>query len=246
MANLTNQLHVTSSDANVGQDIEVRLSDNDDFWLRETTYGTHDYETLLNMTTGRHSQMDDLPYPWERKTYFDWKNPDIEPLTFLQVFFLYHNPASDPDDLEHKYRAVEVLWHFCVRTYNVTVQDGITKTQTLSTTVKVHDSQAQPPKANLTDASGSEIFQLSFTQRVNQLDNDLQDVFRGHSTTDPYGSEHSTEFTAQCGRSLFSGLDVESTAAEVDDGTWDNLERLSGNIAQSMTSKYAQAALHDL
>lgn len=186
-------------------------------------------------------------FPDERDTLFDWGNPDIVLSTFSQFTFIYNVENTDPDDKDHRFRAVEVLWHFCVNEYNTSVSEGVTTTETVQTTVQIDTihtiPQAPINSFTLSSAAGGEgekgagetTFNVSSAWAYDRLDWDFREVLSG-AWSDMYAVGRYTEFNYQWGTNLFRGVDRNMTVGETDERMWKNLEALTGTIADGMTA----------
>lgn len=181
------------------------------------------------------------PFPDKRNTLHDWGNDDILLSTFSQYTFIYNVDNTDPDDKDHRFRAVEVLWHFCVDTYNVTVTDGITSTEKVGNSVKIDEISVNSDGLNSftlaarVDDGSKETFNISASWAYSRLDWDFRDVLGG-AWSDMYGIGQYTEFNYQLGRNLYRGVNDNMTVVEADERMWNNLQNLTGTIANGMTT----------
>lgn len=201
-------------------------------------------DEIANLTT---EDLGDLPstlaaFPDERHTMYDWGNNDIILSTFSQFTFIYNIENTDPEDKDHRFRAVEVLWHFCVDSYNVTVSEGATKTEKVRSTVKIDEIGKMPESsinsftlASDPDSGTKETFNISASWAYDRLDWDFRETLSG-AWSDKYGVGQYTEFNYQWGRSLYHGVNRNITAVETDERMWKNLQKLSGTMADSMTA----------
>lgn len=207
-----------------------------------------DLEPWSNMTIQEIDEdLDDLPstfsaFPDERHTLYDWGNKDIILSTFSQFTFIYNIENTDPEDKDHRFRAVEVLWHFCVDRYNVSVSEGATKTEKVSSTVKIDEISKIPESmmnsftlASDPDSGSKETFNISASWAYSRLDWDFRETLSG-AWSDMYGVGRYTEFNYQWAKNLYRGVNGNMTAVETDDRMWKNLQNLTGTIADSMTS----------
>lgn len=204
-----------------------------------------DYTAQLNVSTMTQEEVQSAfeeAYKWppERESLAEWGNSDLLRAAFSQFYFIFANDNVAPDSGD-RYRAVELLWHFCVHDYEVTVQDGESRTETVNAETKItkverSSADGGPNTFWMANAHGNETFPVMERWEYTRLDPDFRRAFSGaHSTRWGTDADY-TEFNRQFGLSLYQGTSNNMSVQDVDDKMWDNLGRLSWNIARSMTT----------
>lgn len=225
-----------------------------------TSPETLDFMAQIDVTEMTTEELEDgsiiadaYKWPPERESLGDWGNSDLLKATFSQFFFIYANNNASPDSGE-RYRAAELLWHFCVYDYEVSVESGKHNTKTINVETRVTDiKKATDVSTRVTDTKradedvdtntfwlankdGNETFPVREKWGYTRLDPDFRRAFTGaHSTRWGTDAEYS-EFNRQFGLNLYQGINSNMSVQSVDEKMWDNLGRLSWNIAQSATT----------
>lgn len=237
MSNITDKLTVVTG---YDKRLDASLPLDGQLSLWETPTKDHPAD-IVNMTSVEVRDEDGLaPFPPQRRTLADWDNPDVLNASFSQFFFIYTNQKFSPAAANtDRYRAVELLWHFCVNTYNVTVTDGKEKTEIVETNTKVEKpgDNTKPTEIILTNADGSEKYGVS---SYLNLEDTLALGFKGQYSEvfGGPGNPFWSPLTAQIGKKLFQGLNDSMTADDVDGRLWSNLETATTKIGQSITTQY--------
>lgn len=205
-----------------------------------------DFSSSLGRRSNNTFELPDLedlpPWPEKRNTLYDWENPDVLSTTFSQFTFVYNMMDTDPEDKDHRFRAFEVLWHFCVDTYNVTVTEGVLKSERVRSSVELdkvnrwveHGMDSYTIAAEGVDGQ-KESFNVSSSWAYTRLDLDFRDTLGG-AWSDMWGTGAYTEFSFRLGRNLYRGTESNMTVVDADDKMWKNLQSITGTIANSMTS----------
>ncbi|KAK4185423.1 hypothetical protein QBC35DRAFT_454281 [Podospora australis] len=103
-------------------------------------------------------------FPARLRVSLAWRDfPDLLDAVVSQFFLFYSNDLTEIVIGKHKrpgrilfkdsFRAAEVIWHFCVQTYNVSVSNGVSSTQLLSAETKVVDRVVSKEEIAFTLAS---------------------------------------------------------------------------------------------
>jgi hypothetical protein len=161
---------------------------------------------------------------------------------FFQLLFIYTNEAIDSGDKDHRFRAAEVLWHFCVHTYDVGVEDGVTRTSVAAAHVEIVDVENESNDVTnyftLADAEGRDRFNVTQAWAYERLDGDLRRAFAGAYSTNYGPDDDYSEFNAEFGNNMGKGVDPSAMGPqEIDAKVWANLQAMTGNVAQSMTAQ---------
>ncbi|KAG9253138.1 uncharacterized protein F5Z01DRAFT_675524 [Emericellopsis atlantica] len=192
-------------------------------------------------------------WPPERNSVAGWKNPDLLSATISQFFFIWTNDKVPYQGTSSRYRAAEVLWHICVYTYNTTARDGGATTDTLDSVTKIDSviKKTGENAFNLTDKDGRDKFRVSNKYAYDSLDSTFRRAFQG-AWSSLWGTDRDySEISSQMARNLFDrGTDdyeayTAMTAAERDDMLWSNLGKMTGTIAQSVTTYMRNAEKTD-
>lgn len=199
---------------------------------------------VSGLTPEEFSEIFQEAYNWPpaRESLGDWGNPDLVPSTFSQFYFIYANDNVEPST-GARYRAAELLWHFCVHDYEVEVIDGEPRTRIVDSMTRIE--RVDKPSASeqgtntfwLSNAAGNETFPIAEKWEYTRLDLDFRRAFMGaHSTRWGTGADYS-EFNRQFGLNLYDSVDRNMSIADTDAKMFDNLGRLTSNIARSLTTQ---------
>lgn len=164
---------------------------------------------------------------------FKWDNMDIVNASIAQAFFLYTVPLNSS---RSTYEAMEVIWHFCVNTYNTSVVNNIPKTQLVESEIKI-----TMPGFNdytLIDKAGKQTFNVSMGG-MNIASWQLPNTILGNwglGQSSGIRKKGSTEFTSQIGKNLFHGTRTGplKPPTETRIQLWNNLKTITGTMAQAM------------
>ncbi|CAG9984881.1 unnamed protein product, partial [Clonostachys byssicola] len=173
-----------------------------------------------------------------------WDNADdLQTATVAQLHILYNNFGGE--DLI-SIRAAEVLWHFCVKTYDARVDNATSFTTERGSTTHIHKRQGDflgPNGAffNLSSQSGNGSFQVRFAEGYEKLNGRFRDVFEGPRG---FNSIESKSLSFVFGANLYADTDFPDRSdlfsrlseGEVDRRTWSNLQSTANNIANAMTA----------
>ena len=258
MQNVTARLKVSSKDsaeASVQHYATLRLPVQGDVYLLDTwsiTSGIQDYN-ILNFTSpwpnGESAVWldgDRFSFPPLRESVAHGGESDALRATASQWIAIYNNAASDKMDKDHKYRAIELLWHFCVNTYKVTVEGGKPISKLVATSNKVSDGQGygfdraldrESANRNFTmlSASGDSKFSIIGSNDYRRLDVNLRNAFEGAYSSMWTDEANFNEFSRGISQRIFAGVEMSLTAEEIDKQTWSNLELLAAAVSDSLT-----------
>lgn len=179
-------------------------------------------------------------FPPVYKSIAHASDSDVLGATFSQFYLIWNNINTDPEDKDHRYRAVELLWHFCVKKYEVIVTGGVATTNATETTTRIVDSSNGTatglPFFALASAEGDQTFKVADEWEYIRLDLDFRRAFAGDfSTSDGIDASY-TEMLGTIGQNVFEGLDSNMTVEAYDDKEWNNLGQAAQTIANSMTN----------
>ncbi|CAI6099212.1 unnamed protein product [Clonostachys chloroleuca] len=256
MANVTSRLSVKKVNSSNSETIfnvslpnsiaYVKHSTDDNEAIREivnmTSPGTNlEYNAQLANMSKSQLSLEDFPYapfPDERISFANASNPDLLRATFSQFFFIYSN--YDPDE-KYRYRAVELLYHFCVNEYSVSVVDGTARTTVTNTTTRIRDIERFSPTGSngnsftLENKYSSQTFNITAVWSYDRLPDYFRQAFSG-GWSSSWQSGRASIFNRRFGMALYNEINTNTSSAEFDRKTWDNLEHFSTRIADAMTS----------
>lgn len=171
-------------------------------------------------------------------TLANWSDIDVPATAVSQLFLIYTNANPDP---QFRFRAIELLWHFCVNTYDIEVKDGRTETKVRSSATKMAmvtngtTDESERSYYTLKSEEGNGSFKVTNSNILPMLQNDFGAGFSGDWSSDS-GGEKSFTFAYQFGYNLYSGIGPATSDEELDTRTWSNLEVYTGIIAYSVTA----------
>lgn len=259
MQNVTDKLTITTKDGaavSVEQNATLTLPIQGDFYLADVwsiTSGIQQYN-ILNLTSpwpnlgnsATFMETDLNSFPRFRESIAHANDSDVLRATTSQWFAIYNNANADKNDEDHKYRAVELLWHFCVKTYNVSVEGGTPKTNVVATSTKVREGQGygfdRPLNEDtdlrnftLVSENGQSKFSVFDTFDYRRLDIHLRSAFEGGYSTMWTDEAPFNEFSRGISQKMFDGINVNTTVADADKQVWDNLENLAAAVSDATT-----------
>ncbi|KAH6666507.1 hypothetical protein F5X68DRAFT_217206 [Plectosphaerella plurivora] len=174
---------------------------------------------------------EEYSFPLYRESVAFNNRPDLLNTTFSQFFFIYNN--NKVESRRQSFRAVELLWHFCVNTYNVTVSGGQARTNIVETRTQVDEVFDAPDPIMRLKApegyEGDEEFIIDSWWEYTRLDLDMRRAFSGNwgpnvGTDWPY-----SEASRQFGLKIYpQGPNI--TVEDADRRMWNGI----GDIAQAM------------
>ncbi|KAL2211302.1 hypothetical protein CC79DRAFT_194693 [Sarocladium strictum] len=192
----------------------------------------------------------DLSFPYPRKSVGFEDRKDLLNTTFSQFLFVFNNLDTSFEKPEKRYRAVEVLMHFCVQTLEVKVDQGEPKTRAIKSYTNV--TRVNAATVSLDGVGESAYYEMSSQdQKVKfklleylQLDQDLRQALSGfytaRSTSEPL---QTGEMTKQIGLKMFRDVGFVTPGAEADEKVWKNLEGVISTIATGMSNHMREAGL---
>jgi hypothetical protein len=170
-------------------------------------------------------------------TLGEWRNPLHLNATISQFFLIYELPGSAQDEAERSFQAAELLWHYCVHTYSIGVEDSRATTNITHTDVNFGDVNSI--NFTLIDRDSKDTFTVHPGSEPSfRLDLGLQDSFTGSWY---YEAESRVFFDLrhQLGMSLYDGYtydNFKTTAGQARHTTWRNLESFTETIAAALTA----------
>lgn len=185
-----------------------------------------------------------LSFPYPRKSVAFKDRKDLLNTTFSHLFFVFNNLDTSSETPQKRYRAVEVLMHFCVQTLEVKVDQGDPKIRAVKSYTNV--TRVNEGTFSLDEVGESAYYEMSSEdQKVKfklmeylQLDEDLGKALSGfytaRSTPDP---SQVGEMAKQIGLKMFRGVDYVTPIAKADEQVWKNLEGVIETIAMGMSNQ---------
>ncbi|KID98769.1 hypothetical protein MAJ_05150, partial [Metarhizium majus ARSEF 297] len=170
---------------------------------------------------------------------YKWNNSDTMTLSLARAFFLYAIPYYEDDkdaDAWHA-EAVEVVWHYCVHTYNVSVTDNVANTELLASELTVSQRDERNGSFTLLAKNGHREFNISLSSMLHafrrRLPTTIIGVWLPFATPE---DQNYNEFTYQIGQNVFSGClwSNPNRSAEL-------CRRLMWNDARNVTETMALA-----
>ncbi|VUC26724.1 unnamed protein product [Clonostachys rosea] len=254
--NVTDQLNLTtkwtqpsSDDPSVNMTVyNVTLPKN----LGYLRWKDVDDSIQLNVTTSRkdpYGIVTDQDSPLENRwtSLGDWNNTDILSATVAQSFFIYSN--NNPDRAQ-KFRAIEMLYHFCVYNYESEFINGTSTTKTISSTVQIDQMNFPGYKYGqnytsfrMKDVDGNAVFNVTVTYAHSLLALSLG-LSGSYTLGDFTGG--SGVYGENLGRNFFNDMSRSSPDTEIDEKTWSNVQKLTNNIADGMTAFMRNGDDHEM
>ncbi|KAK9445695.1 hypothetical protein VB005_00809 [Metarhizium brunneum] len=109
---------------------------------------------------------------------YKWNNSDVMTLSLARAFFLYENPLDGNEAT--RFEAVEVVWHYCVQTYNISVMDNIANTELLASELTVIKRSKDNESFTLLAENGHREFNLSYLSMMSGFRRRLSTTFVGY------------------------------------------------------------------
>ncbi|QLI70456.1 uncharacterized protein G6M90_00g074910 [Metarhizium brunneum] len=137
-----------------------------------------DYYVILPGEFGRDHGGINITSPDTTEPLYKWNNSDIMPLSLARAFFLYAFPTNETDSMA--FEAVEVVWHYCVHTYNISVTNNVAKTELLASELTVSQRGEKNTSFTLLAKNGHHEFNLSNFKMIYGFGRRLQTTIRGY------------------------------------------------------------------
>jgi hypothetical protein len=172
----------------------------------------------------------------------EWNNDDLLPATISQAFFIFSNGNSDPS---RKFRAVELLWHVCVHTYESSFANGTASTNTTAHTVKINEMRpsqgSQYASFLMTNEHGNSTFNVTanyFAFHTLQANLIFQPSYSTYILTggSSSGGGVAGMYGHNLGLNVFSSLQSGSPDEEIDEKSWKNIDKMTNTVADGMTA----------
>ncbi|KAH8173784.1 hypothetical protein LIA77_05203 [Sarocladium implicatum] len=253
MRNITDKLNVTVTLGSGGIESRqlntVSLVNGSAVLVEQETYGGS-LEQAVNITALKPETSlvagDDAntTYPFPRTSYSFQDDPELLGTTFSQLIMIYNNPLVKFRESDSRYRAVEILLHFCVHTLDVKVKQGESKTESVQAHTQVTATQRSTVSIDgagkagyfeMASADGKEKFRVIDYVDFGQLDDDFGRAFSGYFTN-LIGSDRQGEMTRQLGLNMYQGVVDGASTQETDTMIWNNLEKALDTTGTSMTN----------
>ncbi|KAK5997431.1 hypothetical protein PT974_02787 [Cladobotryum mycophilum] len=180
-------------------------------------------------------------FPEPRKSLLQWDNPHLLTATIAQFFFVYKLPSNVPISPSLRPQAIELLLHYCVNTYNISVEKSLSKAELIYSNVGIDSIDKKGEVIPMVDHEGQRGFNVSGTWAYTALETGLQDTFTGvwysNASTGTIGLS-----MYQLGMTLFNGVSTymdgssPKTMGDAQQIIWNNLKNFSGTIADAMTA----------
>lgn len=166
---------------------------------------------------------------------YKWENPDIIPASLSQFVFMYEvGPGS------RMFEAVEVIFHYCVNTYNATVASNVPSRPLLSSNLKIVSQVGNYTNFTMTDTAGTEKFNIGQLLTTNGIRFRLPDDITGEwnqLSVGNYGNSYSNKNRlTECIGLNMMGDQTEFNYFRGDQRkwVWNNLQKLTDNMAEAM------------
>lgn len=183
-------------------------------------------------------------FPFPRTSYSFESDRGLLGTAFSQLVMIYNNPIVGFRNSSSRYRAAEILLHFCVHTLDVKVNQGESSTKSVRSYTNVTASQRSTVSINgngqkgyfeLSSADGEDHFRLIDFVDFGQLDDNFGRAFSGYYTSLPL-AEQQGEITRQLGLNMYQGVTLETSMQDTDTMVWENLGKALDTIGVSMTN----------
>ncbi|KAL6918855.1 hypothetical protein FSST1_002881 [Fusarium sambucinum] len=197
---------------------------------------TDKIHVMTNISSPVRQQPEDDDSIPKRRMLSDW-DTDVKEATVAH-FFIIHSNASP--NMKTRFRAMELIWHFCVQNYTVQVKDGIDSTTISESFVNISSSNSTSNDNStwnsfiLSDDKGQGSFNVTTSSIHALIDKDFRYAFSGSWSSD-LNNRFSLGLAYQFGYNLMSGVNPTTPDEEFDNLTWKNLQTYVNNIAEGMT-----------
>lgn len=213
--------------------VTEHLTKNDYFMTLPRGLGR--LSSSLNISSPAYSAKKSLAInPLPSEPLYKWENPDVVTASVAQMFFLYEVPkvGSKPT-----FEAVELIWHYCVNTYNVSTTDNVAKTELLRSEVKIDKKTESRSSFTLLDSAAQKSFNVSVGYNANAVRWRLPNAIVGSwSRVESPQLNKVNDFTYQIGTNLFRGfIGPKPPKEHAEQVLWSNLKILTETMAQAMT-----------
>ncbi|CAG9983269.1 unnamed protein product [Clonostachys byssicola] len=171
-----------------------------------------------------------------------WNIDDLLPATISQAFFIFSNGNPDPSK---KFRAVELLWHVCVHTYESSFANGTASTNTTAHTVKINEMRpsqgSQYASFLMANEHGNSTFNVTanyFVFHTLQANLIFQPSYSTYIMTggSSSGGGVAGMYGHNLGLNVFSSLQSGSPDEEIDEKSWKNINKMTNTVADGMTA----------
>jgi hypothetical protein len=185
----------------------------------------------------------DFPYPRESVGFEDQKQ--LLDTTLSHFFLMFNNVHVKFENAARKYRAVEVIMHFCVQTLDVAVGQGEASTKSVKSHTRVSRVHESTMTIGFEDKGDPWYYEISSEDNktdfrileYSSLEANLADAMSGFYTADRGISVSEIgQMTRQLGLKMFHDLDTTSKAEEADKKVWENLENIFATLAMGITN----------
>lgn len=178
---------------------------------------------------------------------YKWNNSDIMTLSLARAFFLYAIPYYEDDDAWHA-EAVEVVWHYCVHTYNISVTDNVANTELLASELTVSQRDERNGSFTLLAKNGHREFNISLSLMLHAFRRRLPTTIIGYWL--PFATpedQNYNEFTYQIGQNVFSGClwsNPNRSAELCRRLMWNDVRNVTETMALAMTNLCVGLAIY--
>lgn len=161
---------------------------------------------------------------------YKWENPDIIRASITQFVFMYQIGLSRPPVVE----AAEVIFHYCVNTYNASVTDNIPSRPLLSSNVKIVSQTKNYTDFTMTDTAGTEQFKITGNLTASAIRYSLPTQITGTwDQLGTLGSSNTNGFTGSVGLNMM-GEELPAMRGDLRKWVGNNLQKLVDNMAEAM------------
>lgn len=189
-----------------------------------------------------------LDNPNATEPLYKWNNSDIMALSLARAFFLYGIRTNGTTLFE----AVEVVWHYCVNTYNISVTNNIANTELLASELTVNhrrekDSSSELAFTLLAKNSHHE-FNISYLFMMSGFRRRLATTIAGYfyESSSPNLLNYN-EFTYQIAQNVYRGCMYpypNVSAQRCRKMMWSNLRNVTETMALAMTNYCVGLAIY--
>ncbi len=166
-------------------------------------------------------------------------NDDRLATAFANTFVLYTNQTIELSQEDAGFRAVEVLWHFCLNTYSVSVFQGIPQTTLLSSSSDVADSDTETSIKLILRTPGDDRDYIIRKNDVAYLHRYMNSVLLGtYSHRTRRGVPGVTATSETLGLAMFRSRSESTTGSG---GSDENIRAVIGNMTRNVATSLSNA-----
>ncbi|VUC23507.1 unnamed protein product [Clonostachys rosea] len=187
-------------------------------------------------------EFNDHPVADRWDTLATWDNQDILS-TALSHFYVVYSNNNQNKDPKYRFRAAELVYHLCVKTYDVGFNNSEPTTKTVSTAVKVDEMLHPGPKFDQEESSltmlseeGNGPFNVSVGWTFEIMRNYFKHAFTGHWVWNINETEIMPTAPELIFRNMFFRFNESTPDHEFDLRAIANLQGVTDTIGDAMTA----------